>query len=46
MRGQGPYADQLAALFRTTARRLKLDRRIPPPSSAAFRRPSQQHLLF
>lgn len=46
MRGQGPYAQQLAALFRTTARRLGLDRHIPDPSSAAFCRPDQQHRLF
>ncbi len=46
MRGHGPYADQLAALFRTAARRLKLDRSMPAPSSTAFRRPGQQHLLF
>jgi len=46
MRGQGPYADQLGALFSTTARRLELDRPLPAPSSDAFCRPDQQHLLF
>ena len=39
MRGQGPYAEHLAALFRTAARRHGLDRRLPPPSVAAFHRP-------
>jgi DNA repair photolyase len=41
MRGQGPYAGQLAALFGATARRLGLDRQLPAPSTEAFRRPGQ-----
>lgn len=39
MRGEGVYAQQLAALFRTAARRHGLDRPLPPLNTAAFRRP-------
>ena len=39
MRGQGPYAEQLAALFAVAARKHGLDGRLPPLSIAAFRRP-------
>jgi hypothetical protein len=39
MRGEGEYADQIAALFRGAARRFGLDRELPPVSTAAFRRP-------
>lgn len=41
MRGEGPYADQLARLFSLAARRAGLDRPLPPLSSAHFRRPAQ-----
>jgi DNA repair photolyase len=37
-RGEGPWADQLRALFDVTCRRLALDRP-PKPSADAFRRP-------
>ena len=40
MRGEGAYADQIAALFRTLAPRFGMERRFPPPSTAAFRRPA------
>jgi len=39
MRGKGNYAEQLKALFTVAARRTGLDRRLPEPSSAAFRVP-------
>jgi DNA repair photolyase len=39
MRGEGVYAEQIAALFRTAARRAGLDRPLPPLSTAAFRVP-------
>ncbi len=39
MRGQGVYAEQIAALYRAAARRAGLDRPPPPYSTAAFRRP-------
>jgi DNA repair photolyase len=39
MRGTGPYADNLAALFQVTRRRLGLDRRAAL-STASFRRPA------
>jgi DNA repair photolyase len=38
-RGQGEYADQIGSLFDVTARKLGLDRRLPPLETAAFRRP-------
>ena len=42
-RGEGPWADQLQALFRLTRNRLGLDRR-PELSTEAFRRPgARQH---
>jgi hypothetical protein len=41
MRGQGVYAEQIASLFRTSARRLGLDRKDAPLNTAAFRRPAQ-----
>lgn len=40
MRGTGPYAEQLAALFAAAARKHGLDRPLPPLSVAAFRRPT------
>jgi DNA repair photolyase len=40
MRGQGVYAEQIGALFAVTARKLGLDRPLPPLCAAAFRRPS------
>ena len=39
MRGQGPYAEQLAALFAVAARKHGLGEKLPPLSTAAFRRP-------
>ncbi|HXQ21193.1 MAG TPA: hypothetical protein VN812_05925, partial [Candidatus Acidoferrales bacterium] len=39
MRGAGVYAEQIAALFRTAARRAGLDRPLPALSAGAFRRP-------
>jgi len=41
MRGEGVYAEQIAALFRTAARRAGLERPLPPLDAAAFRRPPQ-----
>jgi len=41
MRGEGIYAEQIAALFRTAARRTGLDRPLPPLDAGAFRRPAQ-----
>src|SRR5262245_38270015 len=38
-RGQGEYAEQIASLFEVAARRVGLDRRLPPLETAAFRRP-------
>jgi DNA repair photolyase len=40
MRGTGVYAEQIAALFAVAARKLGLDRPVPPLSAAAFRRPT------
>lgn len=39
MRGTGPYAEQLAALFAVASRKHGLDRPLSPLSAAAFRRP-------
>jgi hypothetical protein len=39
MRGQGPYAEQIAALFSVAARRQGLDGGYRTLSTAAFRRP-------
>jgi DNA repair photolyase len=39
MRGKGVYAEQIAALFRTAARRSALDRPLPPLSMGSFRVP-------
>jgi DNA repair photolyase len=41
MRGSGVYAEQIASLFRTAARRHGLDRHEPPLNAEAFRRPPQ-----
>ncbi len=38
-RGQGVYAEQIAALFAAAARKHRLDRPVPAPSTASFRRP-------
>ncbi|HXJ32712.1 MAG TPA: PA0069 family radical SAM protein [Candidatus Eisenbacteria bacterium] len=49
MRGQGPYAEQIAQLFRVGARRHGLDEPLPPLRTDAFRRPPQageQQRLF
>ena len=39
MRGEGPYAEQIAALFAVAARKYGLDQPLPPLGTAAFRRP-------
>jgi DNA repair photolyase len=41
MRGEGVYAEQIAALFRSAARRHGLDRAAPALNAAAFRRPAR-----
>ncbi len=41
MRGNGVYAEQISALFRTVARRNGLDRPLPPLNTGAFRRPTR-----
>jgi DNA repair photolyase len=41
MRGEGAYAEQIGSLFRIAARRLGLDRPLPPLDASAFRRPPQ-----
>jgi len=38
-RGQGEYAEQIAALFEVAARKHGLDRHLPPLDATAFRRP-------
>jgi DNA repair photolyase len=40
-RGQGEYAAQIAGLFAVAARKHGLDKRLPPLSAAACRRPAQ-----
>jgi DNA repair photolyase len=40
-RGDGAYAEQIAALFSAAARRHGLDRSLPPLRDDAFRRPPQ-----
>src|SRR5262249_33912113 len=47
MRGNGIFADQVDALFEVACRRHGLDAKLPPLSSAAFRRaPSEQLSLL
>jgi DNA repair photolyase len=46
MEGEGPFAEQIQALFRTACRRAGLADAGPSLSTAAFRRPSAQGLLF
>jgi DNA repair photolyase len=47
MTGQGELAEQIAALFALGCRRAGLTKRLPPLSTAAFRRPGgTQRLLF
>ena len=41
MRGTGPYAEQIAALFNAAARKHGLAKPLPPLSTAAFRRPPE-----
>lgn len=41
MRGEGPYAEHIRALFRAGARRTGLERQLEPLSTASFRRPPQ-----
>ena len=41
MRGAGPYAQHLETLFRSSARKLDLDRPLPSLNTTAFRRPPQ-----
>lgn len=45
MRGEGPYAEQVARLFRVTSRRLGLNRDRWSLSTAAFRRPDRSAQL-
>jgi DNA repair photolyase len=40
-RGQGEYAEQIAALFQVAARKHGLERRLAPLNAAAFRRPAR-----
>src|SRR6266480_1595921 len=40
-RGEGEYAEQIAALFTAVAKKHGLDRRLPPLSIEAFRRPAR-----
>jgi DNA repair photolyase len=44
MRGEGPYAEQIASLFRLACRRAGVDGDPPPLSTAAFRRPGGEQL--
>ncbi|MCB9770237.1 MAG: PA0069 family radical SAM protein [Candidatus Omnitrophica bacterium] len=44
MRGQGPYAEQIAALFRLQCKRLGLNRERPILSAQSFRRPGPVQL--
>lgn len=44
MRGEGPVADQISALFHVACRRAGLDARGPALSTAAFRRPTGSQL--
>jgi hypothetical protein len=46
MRGQGEYAEQIAALFTVAARKHGLDRHLPPLETAAFRRAGEQLRLL
>jgi DNA repair photolyase len=47
MKGEGTLAEQIASLFALGCRRAGLDKRFPPLSTAAFRRPGgTQRLLF
>ncbi len=41
MRGGGTYANQIAALFKSAARKYHLDVPLPGPNTAAFQRPPQ-----
>lgn len=40
MRGEGPYAEQIANLFRVFKRKTGLDQRLPPLDSSLFRPPA------
>ena len=40
MKGEGPYWEQVCAMFRTVSRKLGLDHERPTLSTAAFRRPA------
>ncbi len=46
MRGEGPYADQVARLFEVAARRAGFVERHPKLSAAGFRAPGSQASLF
>ncbi len=46
MKGEGIFAEQIRATFKTFARRHGLDRPYPELSTAAFRRPGEQMALF
>jgi len=45
-RGQGRYAEQLAGLFRVSARKFGLDRPPPPLSTSGFAHPESRRDLF
>jgi len=44
MRGEGPYAEQIASLFRLQCNKLGLNRERPTLSAASFRRPGPMQL--
>lgn len=43
-RGKGPYAEQMASLFRVARKRAGLNRQLPPLSTASFRRDGGQQM--
>jgi DNA repair photolyase len=45
-RGQGEYAEQIAALFAVAAKKHGLDRRLPPLDASSFRRPAKSGHQF
>jgi hypothetical protein len=46
MRGLGPYADQINALFKLQTRKLGMNQEEMEFSTAEFRRPGEQMRLF
>jgi hypothetical protein len=45
MRGEGPYAEQIARIFEVTCRKFGVGRRHFALSTSAFRRPSEERQL-